>query len=110
VVAAHDVDAVLINCTRPESVPAALEIIKELGKPIGAYANGFTRITSDFLKDAPTVDALDHRLDLTPDTYADMAMGWVDQGATIVGGCCEVGPDHITELARRLKAAGHTIV
>jgi homocysteine S-methyltransferase len=37
-------------------------------------------------------------------------MGWVDQGATIVGGCCEVGPDHIAELARRLRAAGHDLV
>ncbi|MEO1397675.1 MAG: homocysteine S-methyltransferase family protein, partial [Pseudomonadota bacterium] len=25
--------------------------------------------------------------------------GWVDQGATIVGGCCEVGPAHIRALA-----------
>ena len=23
-------------------------------------------------------------------------------GATIIGGCCEVGPTHIAELARRL--------
>jgi homocysteine S-methyltransferase len=37
-------------------------------------------------------------------------MGWVDAGATIVGGCCEVGPAHIAELARRLTAAGHKIV
>jgi homocysteine S-methyltransferase len=37
-------------------------------------------------------------------------MAWVDQGATIVGGCCEVGPAHIAELARRLEAVGHEIV
>jgi len=36
-------------------------------------------------------------------------MGWVNQGATIVGGCCEVGPAHITEVARRLREAGHEI-
>jgi homocysteine S-methyltransferase len=36
-------------------------------------------------------------------------MGWVRAGASIVGGCCETGPDHIAELARRLRVAGHPI-
>ncbi len=105
-----DPQAVLINCSRPEAIPAALGIIATMGRPFGAYANGFTRISEGFLKDAPTVDALEQRTDLGPGAYADHVMGWVEQGATIVGGCCEVGPDHITELAQRLRAAGHRIV
>lgn len=109
-IARYDPEAVLINCTRPEAVPAALEIIKSFGKPFGAYANGFTRIKDAFLKDAPTVAVLEPRSDLGPETYADHVMHWVEQGATIVGGCCEVGPDHIAEIARRLRAAGHEIV
>jgi S-methylmethionine-dependent homocysteine/selenocysteine methylase len=103
-------DAILVNCSRPEVVGEALEIIREFGKPFGAYANGFTKITDEFLVDAPTIDALTERDDLDPDAYADFAMGWVAQGATIVGGCCEIGPDHISEIARRLKAADHAIV
>lgn len=103
-------EAVLINCTRPESVAKALDILKGFGRRIGAYANGFTQITPEFLEDAPTVDALRVRKDLGPAEYADFALGWVEQGATIVGGCCEIGPDHIAELARRLRAEGHTIV
>ncbi|MFA3917444.1 homocysteine S-methyltransferase family protein [Ruegeria hyattellae] len=109
-VARFDPDALLINCSRPEAIPVALDRIKGFKKPFGAYANGFTRITEAFLADAPTVDALEQRQDLGPATYADHAMGWLDQGATIVGGCCEVGPAHIAELARRLRAAGHHIV
>ncbi|WP_170383994.1 homocysteine S-methyltransferase family protein [Ruegeria atlantica] len=103
-------EAVLINCSRPEAIPAALNIIETLGRPYGAYANGFTAITEGFLQDAPTVDALEQRRDLGPDAYADHAMEWVGLGATIVGGCCEVGPDHIKTLADRLLAAGHQIV
>lgn len=103
-------DAVLLNCSRPEVIGAGLEIVKSFGKPFGAYANGFTRISEGFLKDAPTVDALEQRQDLDPKAYAGFAMGWVSQGATIVGGCCEVGPDHIAELARQLRAAGHRII
>ena len=105
-----DTDAILINCSRPEAVSTAVDIVAQFGRPFGAYANGFTKIAQGFLKDAPTVDALQERSDLSPAAYADFAMGWIDQGATIVGGCCEVGPDHIAELAARIKAAGHHIV
>ncbi len=103
-------DAVLINCSRPEAIPAALDILAPMGLPFGAYANGFTGITDGFLEDAPTVDALEQRTDLGPQAYAKHAMGWVDQGATIVGGCCEVGPDHIAALTQQLRDAGHRIV
>lgn len=110
VVARHAPGAVLINCTRPEAAAAGLDIIAGFGKPFGAYANGFARISDGFLQDAPTVDALEQRGDMTPTAYGDIAMGWLDQGATILGGCCEIGPEHIAELARRLTTAGHTIV
>ncbi|WP_138936170.1 homocysteine S-methyltransferase family protein [Roseovarius arcticus] len=109
-IAGHAPDAVLINCTRPEAVGAGLMILRGFGLPFGAYANGFDHITAEFLKDTPTVDALQARRDLSPALYADFAMSWVAQGATIVGGCCEVGPAHIAELATRLRAAGHRIV
>lgn len=102
--------AVLINCSRPEVVADGLDILCNAGLPFGAYANGFSGISAEFLDDNPTVDALDRRVDLGPETYANFAMGWVDQGASIIGGCCEVGPDHIAELARRLHAAGHEII
>lgn len=102
--------AVLINCSRPEAIPAALDVIADFGLPYGAYANGFTGISVGFLRDAPTVDALQQRHDLTPDAYASHAMRWVEHGATIVGGCCEVGPEHIETLAQKLRAAGHRIV
>ena len=97
--------AVLANCSIPEAMPAALEIFAKGDLPFGAYANGFTRITQAFLADRPTVDALSARSDLGPAIYADHVMAWVAQGATIVGGCCEVGPAHIAEIARRLRAA-----
>lgn len=103
-------DAVLINCTRPEMVAQGLDIIAPMGPATGAYANGFTHIADGFLKTAPTVDSLDARQDMTPEAYADIAMGWIDHGATILGGCCEIGPAHIAELAHRLRAVGHHII
>lgn len=109
-VATHRPQAVLINCSRPEAITDALGVMKDITGTFGAYANGFIEISEGFLEDAPTVDALSQRTDLGPDAYADIAMSWLDQGATIIGGCCEVGPAHIAVLAERLRAAGHEIV
>ena len=49
------------------------------------------------------------RHDLDPEAYAEQAMGWVEAGAQIVGGCCEVGPAHISALRDRLEQAGYQI-
>ena len=103
-------DVVLLNCSRPEAVSQGMGILKTFDRPFGGYANGFKEISAEFLKDAPTVDALERRDDLTPATYADHVMSWVGEGATYVGGCCETGPDHIAEIATRLRGAGHRII
>ncbi len=106
---AGEAAALLANCAAPEAIGAAMDVLAQGGKPFGAYANGFTQITKDFLKDKPTVDALSPRRDLGPEAYARFALGWIAQGATIVGGCCEVGPAHIAKLADEIRAAGHRI-
>jgi homocysteine S-methyltransferase len=100
-----DAAALLANCSAPEAMPAAIDVLKASGKPVGAYANAFTQITKDFLADKPTVDALTARRDMEPEAYAVQAKTWVDHGATILGGCCETNPAHIAELARRFSKA-----
>lgn len=101
--------ALLANCSSPEAIDAAIGVLATGDKPFGGYANGFTKISDGFLGDKPTVDALTARHDLGPEEYARFAMGWIAQGATIVGGCCEVGPAHIAKLAEEIRAAGHRI-
>lgn len=96
-------DALFINCSRPEAVSEAFKHLNAATMPTGAYANGFTRITEAFKSDAPQLTDLTERHDLGPDAYADFGEAWAAQGATIIGGCCEVGPAHIAELSRRLK-------
>jgi homocysteine S-methyltransferase len=103
-------EAVLANCSAPEAMAAAMDIFAQGDLPFGAYANGFQRITKEFLQDSPTVDALSARPEMTPARYADFVMDWIGQGATIVGGCCETRPAHIAEIARRLREAGYGIV
>lgn len=38
-----------------------------------------------------------------PPKYADLMAVLVDEGATIIGGCCGTTPEHIRELSRRFK-------
>ena len=105
----HNPDAVLINCSRPEAVTLAVRIISQLGFKFGAYANGFTKITDEFLEDAPTVSSLKRRKDLSPKEYLKFVYEWINLGATIVGGCCEVGPEHIKLIAEDLTKSGYQI-
>ncbi len=102
--------AILVNCSAPEAITTSMDVLAAGTLPFGAYANAFTQITNDFLKDKPTVDALTARRDLGPDAYAQAALGWIAKGATIVGGCCEVGPKHIAVMADAIRAAGHKVV
>ncbi len=99
---------VLVNCSVPEAVTTAMAELATLGTPFGGYANGFTSVAA--LQPGGTVDVLEARTDLDPSAYADHALDWVAEGATLVGGCCEVGPAHIAALAERLTAAGYTVV
>ncbi|MGM0433612.1 MAG: homocysteine S-methyltransferase family protein [Pseudomonadota bacterium] len=101
-------DAVLVNCAVPEALTTAMDTLAELGVPFGGYANAFTSVAA--LEPGGTVDVLEARKDLDPDAYADHVLQWVEKGATIVGGCCEVGPAHIKALAERLNAAGFGIL
>ncbi|MBV7396164.1 homocysteine S-methyltransferase family protein [Mameliella sediminis] len=98
---AAGVDAFLVNCSMPEVLSKAMPLLKASGLKFGAYANGFHSVIP-LTNDNVVIDTLTAREDLGPQAYADFVEGWIAEGATIVGGCCETGPEHIAELSRRL--------
>lgn len=101
-------DAVLFNCSQPEAIKRALEVTAEVFRetgaamPIGAYANAFEGDTN-------TNDANEAihgmREDLHLQGYLTFAQEWVDAGATLVGGCCGIGVEHIRKLSQSLTPA-----
>ena len=103
------VEALLANCTPPESISSAMSEFVATGYPTGGYANGFTFIPMTFLP-GKTKEQLTTRQDLSAARYAHFALDWVKAGATIVGGCCEVGPAHIAQMRDDLTRAGYEIV
>ncbi len=96
-------DALLINCCTPDSISCALPILRARGIPYGAYANGFVEIPDDWEEEGGVVQ-LSSRADLPPEVYADHAAGWLEAGASIVGGCCEIGPAHIARLRQLIDS------
>lgn len=95
--------AVLFNCCQPEVILKAIIAIKSLlpeGIEIGAYANAFPPQNNE----ATANDGLDEvRTDLNPELYLKFAQEWKEAGATLIGGCCGIGPEHISELSKFFK-------
>jgi len=100
-------DAKLLNCSKPEAILASWSKMKSDQGLTGAYGNGFKSIGS--LQPGGTVKSMESRSDLGPAAYAEFALQWANQGAALIGGCCEVGPAHIKALARRLTEAGYSV-
>lgn len=74
--------------TSPENTGAAVEILKKYWSgPIGVYPE------SGYFKSPDWVFA-----EIEPDALVSAAHGWQQQGVTIFGGCCGIGPAHIAAL------------
>lgn len=97
-------DAILLNCSQPESINACWPQLKQATVPFGAYANGFVTVAP--LQPGGTVEYLESRQDLDAPQYAEHALGWAREGASIIGGCCEVGPEHMKAVYAELLAEG----
>ncbi|MDC4723451.1 homocysteine S-methyltransferase family protein [Acinetobacter baumannii] len=95
--------AVLFNCCQPEVILQAINEIKGLipeSVQIGAYANAFPPQDES----ATANDGLDEiRKDLDARAYLAFAKQWQQAGASLVGGCCGIGPEHIAELSQFFK-------
>jgi S-methylmethionine-dependent homocysteine/selenocysteine methylase len=97
------VDALLLNCSTPEVMGPGLREMAErrdrlgLDVRLGAYANSFDAPQED----KPANDGFHGlREELTPEAYAAYTHEWISLGATIVGGCCGIGPEHIAAIDR----------
>jgi S-methylmethionine-dependent homocysteine/selenocysteine methylase len=97
---AADVDAVLFNCSQPEvmanAVEQAQDILGSAPIQIGVYGNAFDNAEPDHGANESLTSLRD---DLSVARYADFAESWIERGATIIGGCCGISPDHIRAIA-----------
>ncbi|KPK15777.1 MAG: hypothetical protein AMJ62_08425 [Myxococcales bacterium SG8_38] len=84
----------LVNCIAATKMQPYVDAIASVGLPIGAYANaGAEQEGLGWAATSPEA----------AEAYADLAEGWVAAGASVVGGCCGTGPEHIKALSKRFS-------
>ncbi len=91
--------AVLFNCCQAETITPAIRTARDRvgdGIDIGGYANRFQSSHTD--GGEANAQLATFRDDLDPASYNEFVVAWLDAGATIVGGCCGMEPDHIARL------------
>lgn len=87
--------AIGVNCTPPDGVlPLIHTIRRHTRKPIVVYPNS-----------GETWDAQRGRWSgpAPIDRFVENAQQWRQAGASLIGGCCRVGPEHIRRIADRLR-------
>lgn len=97
--------ALLFNCSQPEvigpALAAARQALADNPLPLGAYANAFPPMRKNHKANERLTEL---REDLDPPGYLGFARQWVKEGATLVGGCCGIGPEHIAALRSALAS------
>jgi homocysteine S-methyltransferase len=92
-----EIVAVGVNCCDPLDATAAVPLAAAAsGKPVVVYPNsgeGWDAVARDW----------DGRRTFDP----SMAAAWVRDGAALVGGCCRLGPQDITSIARESRSQAH---
>ena len=98
---------VMLSCVSPENFEKNLEELKSLNVPFGFKLNGFvtTKLEDSYTsifqgKKTNPNEILGKREDLTPVKIQEIVKKFMENGATIVGGCCETGPLHIEAMAK----------
>ena len=87
------VEALLINCLPVDHVPGIVSWLRDFTElPLGVYPN-LGHLAGKRWRFDETID---------PEAYAELALGWREEGAQIIGGCCGVTADHIAALAPAL--------
>jgi release factor glutamine methyltransferase len=92
--------ALLVNCIPPDHVSGIVPWLRDFTDlPLGVYPNlGY--LSDDGWRSETAVGGAE---------FAAMSLRWREEGAQIVGGCCGVGPEHISaaRLALEGTEAGH---
>ena len=89
-------EAYLFNCTDPYAITEGIKVLKQLTqKPMGGYPNVFN---------VPDGWTLDNDIqvsvrDLSIEKFLEFAEEWRKLGASIIGGCCGIGPRFIKAIS-----------
>lgn len=102
-----DPEAVLINCCGANLVTEGIkELSKYKGLTIGGYAN--SEVVNNFsssgglIKNAEEIQSRNSK-SINEDMYSNEVLKWIEEGASIVGGCCRTRPSHIRLIKQKIN-------
>ena len=94
-----------VNCAGPGAVEAGTTALVGTAAGIAAYGNAFESTTGGWLaarggSEAGAGGGVDTASPATvpPSEFGEAARTWLAAGATIVGGCCGAGPEHVAAV------------
>jgi len=98
---------IIAACVHPESYEIITKELKNLNIPYGFKLNAFKNIPDDYAvreasiwgKGGNPTKILGSREDITESKFYEFVKKFKDAGATILGGCCEIRPSHISKIA-----------
>ena len=99
---------IIMACISPQAYEAVADDLQTLDMPYGFKLNAFKKIpegysvaSKDQWGDAgnPTT-VLGKNTDLNESKFYEYAKKFMKDGATILGGCCEIRPSHIKEISK----------
>ena len=98
-------DAYLINCCGANMVTETMKELKTLtNKPFGGYANSeFIKTNNSETDINAEEDHWESATTIDEKTYTNEVSKWLDEGATIIAGCCRTRPSHIEDMVKNLK-------
>ncbi len=96
-----DINSFLVNCSPPEAIHQSIGVMKKSKKPFGGLPNGFKSV--NLLNDENDVSVLKKRDDFNLDKFVKDTLRFIENNASIIGGCCEVSPKYIKSLKNKIK-------
>ena len=94
-------DAYLVNCCGANLVTESLKELKKLtNKPFGGYANSeLIELSVDNTKEISAENNhWESAITIDEETYTSEVSKWIDEGASIIAGCCRTRPSHIKDM------------
>lgn len=100
----HGVKALLVNCSTIENIDSSMDIYQQLGQEFtfqyGAYGNRYDEIRKDYTL---ALQSTAINQEISPVQYTDAVKSWIRKGASIVGGCCGIGPEYIQHMQQNIQ-------
>ena len=100
----YKIRAVIGGCISPEIYQKVSAELKQLNYEYGFKINAFKNIPDDW-SISPNANpnlSLGKRADLDPHTFVDFCKKAINDGASFIGGCCEINHHHIQALSNEL--------